>query len=451
MAEPLISAVIVTYNSRADIAACLHALQGSDYPCLEMIVVDNASADGTADLVERSFPAVRLVRSGGNLGFGGGNNLAFTQARGDILLVLNPDVRLLPHSLGALAAAFAADAQMGIVGAKLLFPDGRTLQHAGGLVDYPLATTHHLGYGESDGGQYDEASEPPFVTGAALAIRRSAAQVLGGFDAGFFPVYYEDVDLCYRARTAGWRVAYLPTVVGLHRSSASLDPAGETYFRFFHANRLRFVLKHWTTEQLLTDFLPAESARLRGEMPAADRAASLQAYHLLHGRAASDSGSLSRLPESGAATGVKGGGYETRLTSVEGGLAMPATAHEELAPLIGDLETRWVVREQPFRSSLPLVGPLVARLRAAWNDVATRWYVQPMLQQQVEFNGMVVRTLQALARAIEAQEAVSQATPAILAARLAAMEERMDRLETERRDEGMGGQGLSFPKPPNPG
>lgn len=390
----LISAVIVMYNSAADIAACLDALLSASDPQLEVIVVDNASSDGGADLVATRFPSVRLLRSLANLGFGGGNNLGFAHTRGDSVLVLNPDVRLQPGALNSLRAAFV-DPAVGIAGCKLLYPDGRTLQHAGAVIDYPLATTRHRGDGEQDGGQYDQPADMPFVTGAALAMRRAVLQTTGGFDAGFYPVYYEDTDLCYRARQAGWRVVYWPAAVGLHRTSASLDPAGQTYYEYLHRNRLRFVLKHYTTEQVLRDALPAEAARLRGEMPAADRLASRRA--LAHW------------------------GDE----NVTMDKSMPTDTDRALA----DIERTWKVREQPFASHVPLAGPLVAAFRSAWNSISTRWYVQPMLQQQVEFNAAVLRAVQAMARRLDAIEGTDAATRLALAQRLSSVDERLARLE----------------------
>ena len=397
---PLVSAVIVTYNSRGDIAACLDALLASDWPRLEIIVVDNASVDGTAELVAQRFPSVKLLRSNANLGFGGGNNLGVAQCRGEIVLVLNPDVRLLPAAVRAFVDAFAADARLGIAGAKLLYQDGRTIQHAGGVVEHPLATTRHLGYGEPDRGQYDQPFDADFVTGAALALRRDAFTVLGGFDAALYPVYYEDVDLCYRARAAGWRVGYVPGAVGLHRTSVSLDPASETYYRFYHANRVRFVLKHYTTAQIVSGFLPAEGARLARSMPAADRRASQDVYRSL-----------------GEKTMVK-------MTS-----QLDSAQSTELESLVTDLDARWLVRERPFISHAPLFGPVIARFRALWNGISTRWYVQPILQQQVEFNAAVLRAVSALARRVDSQETMTQASQAMLGQRLLEVEDRLARIE----------------------
>lgn len=446
----LTSVVIVTYNSRDDIAGCLEALSALDGPRPEIIVVDNASTDSTADLVAERFPSVRLVRSASNLGFGGGNNLGFAVARGDLLVTVNPDVRLRPDALTALRGAFAADERLGIAGAKLLFADGQTIQHAGGIVEYPLATTRHRGYGEADRGQFDEPADVEFVTGAALALRRAVVEQIHGFDAGFYPVYFEDTDLCYRARAAGWRVKYIPVAVGLHPSSASLSQASETYFRYFHTSRLRFVAKHYTIRQLVDDFLPAELERLRQVMPAADRAAAGLMYRSLQ-------------PENAAQEVHQP--MPNLTPAAPGSPPEPPVSAEALEynarALLAELNKRWQVQERPFASRTPIVGPLVARLRTLWNNMSTTWYVRSILQQQVEFNSLVVQTMAALAgqtaevrrtcaaaveqanaqlaeqraldqqliRQLTEQEQAARATPVILGQRIQILEERLAVIE----------------------
>jgi O-antigen biosynthesis protein len=399
MTAPLISVVVVTYNSRQDIAACLQALLASVGTRPEITVVDNCSGDGTADVVAADFPSVRLLRSPANLGFGGGNNLGFAASTGDLLVTVNPDVRLRAGALQALATAFAADTRLGIAGAKLFFADGSTIQHAGGIVNYPLATTWHRGYQEVDAGQYEEPADVSFVTGAVLAMRRTVFEKTGGFDIGFYPVYYEDVDLCYRARRAGWRVVYLPTVVGLHRTSVSLDRTGETYFRFFHTSRVRFVMKHYTTDELLEAFLPAEVGRVQAELPDADLRATGEMYRrkrelLLPMPAVGQEQARRQEQELQMQTQADQRALEELARSSQ--LDMDELTHQ-----VGHLHERWRIEERPFVSHVPVLGPLVVRLRTAWNNVAARWYVQGMMQQQVEFNAAVVHATTTLLQAVQ--------------------------------------------------
>lgn len=393
---PLISVVVVSYNSRRDLPACLDALLAVAEPRLDIIVVDNASTDGSADLVATAFPMLRLLRSPRNLGFAGGNNLGFAAASGDILLTLNPDARLEAAAWSALAGAFAGDPRLGIAGCKLCYADGR-IQHAGGVLDYPLATAHHRGAGEADRGQYDEPADVEFVTGAALAMRRAVYEATCGFDERFFPAYYEDADLCYRARAAGWRVAYLPQAAGVHASFATLDARSETYFRHFHGGRLRFVARHYTTEQLIADFLPAEAARLRHEMPAADRRASEDTYRRLWRESMPD----------------------TDISPV-----IERTA--ELERLLGELEGRAQVQERPFTSRAPLVGGLIVRLREAWNSVATKWYVRPLFEQQVQYNRTAAQAINEVAHEAGVLETPAIAYAAVLGRRLQVIEEQTE-------------------------
>ena len=138
-----------------------------------------------------------------NKGFAGGASVGLFMASGDIVATVNPDVRLDPGWMRAVVATLAHD-DVGIVGSKILYPDGKTLQHAGGIVHYPLATVDHIGRGETRRRASTIMRKVvSFVTGAALAMRRDVGRHLGFFDEEFFPVYYEDVDLCWRADKEG--------------------------------------------------------------------------------------------------------------------------------------------------------------------------------------------------------------------------------------------------------
>src|SRR5436190_2293194 len=272
--QPSASIVVVSYNTSAHIGTCLLSLLELDYPRVEIIVVDNASTDGSVELIRSRFPDVEVVELPANKGFAGAASVGLFMASGDIVAAVNPDVRLDPAWMKAVVSTLAHD-EVGIVGSKILYPDGRTLQHAGGMVHYPLATVDHIGRGERDDGQYNISKVTSFVTGAALAMRRDVGRHLGFFDEEFFPVYYEDVDLCWRADKEGLSTVYQPDAVAYHEETVTLDRKGSLYYSFYHANRLRFVMKHYSPEQVMLDFLPAEAARVAGDMPPEDRKASL--------------------------------------------------------------------------------------------------------------------------------------------------------------------------------
>ena len=370
--QPSASIVVVSYNTSAHIGACLLSLLQLDYPRVEIIVVDNASSDGSVELIRSRFPDVEVVELPANKGFAGAASVGLFMASGEVVATVNPDVRLHPGWLTAVASTLQSRGEVGVVGSKILYPNGRTIQHAGGVVNYPLATTSHIGRGEPDEGQYDHARDAQFVTGAALAMWRTIGRALKFFDDEYFPLYYEDVDLCRRAQRDGLRVIYQPRAVAYHEESVTMDRRSGLYYSYYHANRLRYVIKQYTPEQVMLDFLPAEAARVSGDMPPEDREASLA---LLDNRA----------PNGPTATG-RGPG--------------PATQHklDTMQGHVAEVMRGWRVRERPFTSSKPLVGRLIAALRRRLNNLSTRWYVQPILQQQVDYNASVARTLREMSR-----------------------------------------------------
>jgi GT2 family glycosyltransferase len=236
---PRTSIVTVTYEAAGFITPFLEALAGQDTDGIEVIIVDNASRDGTADIVARVRPEARLIRTPHNLGFAGGSNLGAAQARGEVLLFLNPDTRPPPGSLAALADRVRSDERVGAAGCKLLFPDGR-IQSAGCTLG-PNGFADHRGWSEVDRGQYDREEEVDYVPGAALAIRRTLFSDLGGFHEGYFPGFYEDTELCLRLRRRGYRVLYVPTPAVVHLESASM---GHRMHHWLHRNRMIFVARN---------------------------------------------------------------------------------------------------------------------------------------------------------------------------------------------------------------
>jgi O-antigen biosynthesis protein len=256
------SVIVLAWNGSSDLPECLDALLQQDSPAPEIIVVDNASTDDSAGLVARRYPQVRLIRNARNEGFAGGNNVGLRAARGDVLVLLNQDTVVRPDWLRNLLAALASDPGVGIAGCKTLYPDG-LIQHAGGCVD-ERGEARHYGYRQPDRGEFDTPRDVDFVTGAALAIRRQTLDAIGELDPGFAPAYYEDIDLCYRARRSGFRVRYVPGAVLVHRERSSAARADHAGLFLLQRNRLRFVFKHWPLRKLRDEFAPIELAWLAG-------------------------------------------------------------------------------------------------------------------------------------------------------------------------------------------
>lgn len=226
----MISVVIPAYNALADALACLTTLQRAAEKPQDMfwVVQDDASPD--VDM--RCIPNAAVMRNERNLGFAGNCNTAAARAfapkdlnpdsprDGDILFFVNQDVLAVPEwSAGwdtHLSAAFA-DSGVGIVGARLLFPD-RRIQSAGGQFDAACQPFHRC-FQYSDP-TYEEVNTPQdvsWVTGAALAIRRGLFEQVGGFDTAYTKGYFEDTDLCMKVREAGYRVRYEPRVTFIHK------------------------------------------------------------------------------------------------------------------------------------------------------------------------------------------------------------------------------------------
>lgn len=260
---PLISVIIVTYNSASCLQPTLEALLSQDYPNYEVILLDNASRDASL-AIAREFEGdrLRVIANKTNRGFAGGNNDAVRASRGEIVFLLNPDAVLTENaSLGEVAAALgrhAESAELGIIGGKLLAEDGVTLLHCGGVIDR-CAHTALLGRGEEDSGQWECPAEVDFVIGAALALRRELWDALGGFDEDFSPAYYEDTDLCLRCRRLGRRVFYWPRLQLIHRENVSTEYKSDSFWWMHHRHRLWFQVKNHGLFGILFQVLPAEA------------------------------------------------------------------------------------------------------------------------------------------------------------------------------------------------
>jgi GT2 family glycosyltransferase/glycosyltransferase involved in cell wall biosynthesis len=260
-ALPKVSVIVVSYRSAEDTVTCLRALRDElDWPpeALELICVDNASGDGSAQRITAAVPQARLIRSATNLGFAGGCNLGVSTASGSIVAFLNNDAR--PHRAWVRAAvqALSESPDIAAVASKVLDWDGARIDYVdGGLTWYGMGYKPHVG--KPDDGAHDTARDVLFGTGAALLVRREVFTQLGGFDERFF-MFCEDVDLGWRLNLRGYRVRYEPASIAYHRHHASLrgvDPARETYL--LERNALAALYKN-VSDETLAAVLPAALA-----------------------------------------------------------------------------------------------------------------------------------------------------------------------------------------------
>jgi GT2 family glycosyltransferase len=222
MSSPLVSIGIVTWNSAALLPACLDSITRQRDARWELIVVDNASADNSADLVARSVPSAKLIRNKENTGFCAAHNQAIRASTGAYYLPLNPDVVLEPDYLAVLVSALEERPGYGMAAGKLLRPaeTGRPPRFdSTGLFIDRRRRQYLRGHGEEDTGQFDRAEEVFGADGAAPLYRRAMledVQIDGQyFDESFF-IHKEDVDLAWRARLLGWRCWYAPKAVAVH-------------------------------------------------------------------------------------------------------------------------------------------------------------------------------------------------------------------------------------------
>jgi GT2 family glycosyltransferase len=225
--------VIVSFNTRDLLRECLQSLyQESEGISQEMFCVDNASRDGSPDMVAAEFPDVHLIRSETNLGFAGANNRAFSHAVGRYVVLLNSDAFLRSGALQRAIDHMEADESVGIGGARLTGRDGSWqpsarmfpsllndfLTLSGLAARFPHSRT--LGRPDRTWADMEEAADVDWVPGAFSILRRTALERVGYFDENFF-LYYEEVDLCKRFKNAGYRVRYWPDVVVVHLGGES--------------------------------------------------------------------------------------------------------------------------------------------------------------------------------------------------------------------------------------
>ena len=263
--RPRFSIIIVSLNGRERLAWPLDTLRRCDPAPYEIIVVDNGSSDDTSAFVETNYPEVKLVRAPQNLAFAGGNNLGMLNARGDVLVLLNDDTEPDPDWLAPLEREFSADPRLGIAGVRLVYPDRKTVQHMGGMIELN-GLTKHVDYGAALSADTPEPFEADYVTGAALAIRRETVREIGLLDHCFWPIYFEETDWCLRASRRNWRILVVPDSVVVHYESQTTEKLSRRFLTMYNRNRVRFLLKHKRGRELLRT-LRAEARWIVGHHP----------------------------------------------------------------------------------------------------------------------------------------------------------------------------------------
>jgi GT2 family glycosyltransferase len=245
---PPVYVVTLTWNQRADTLNCLESLSQITYPNYRLLLVDNASVDGTVEAVKERFPDVEVVVNPENLGFPGGFNVGLQRALdqgADYVFMINNDTFVEPNILSELVAhAVAPD--VGMVAPKIYCADEPNRIWTIGGMRHPLTwEMTDIGDKQLDQGQWEDVVERDYLIGCALLIKRSLLEQVGLFDTGYCPIYYEDSDLSMRARHAGYRLLMVPSARMWHKGSASGGGNDSPRVRYLMArNSVRFFRKH---------------------------------------------------------------------------------------------------------------------------------------------------------------------------------------------------------------
>ncbi len=266
--RPRVCAVVVNWNGLADTLDCLESLAELDYPNLDIVVVDNASADGSPQAIAARYPRAVLIQNEANLGYAGGNNAGIAAAldRGvEYVFLLNNDATVHPQALRRLVDVAESREEVGLVAPKIVYPgeplrlwaagmevDGRSL-NGSWLAPwearrrkgwYTTLLSSCRGHNEADVGQFDVPCELTGASGCALLAKAEVFRRVGLFDEDYF-LLFEDMDLCLRARSAGYRIIFVPTAVVEHKASRSLQGSQSPAALYYSTrNTLLFARRH---------------------------------------------------------------------------------------------------------------------------------------------------------------------------------------------------------------
>ena len=248
MAQPMVYVVTLTWNQRDDTLACLESLSRMTYPNYRLVLVDNASTDGTIEAVKSRFPRVETVINPVNKGFGGGFNVGIDYALdqgADYVFMINNDTFVEPSMLDELVA-YAGPPDLGMLAPKVYYADEpNRIWSVGGRCHSWNLEMIDTGDNQLDRGQWDKPLERDYLVGCALLLKRSMLENVGMFDPDYSPIYYEDSDLCFRTRQAGYRLLLVPSARMWHKGVGSGGGFDSPRHRYLMArNSVLFFRKH---------------------------------------------------------------------------------------------------------------------------------------------------------------------------------------------------------------
>lgn len=246
ISKKLTSIILLSYNSKNDLKECIPSLTNQTYSNYEIIVVDNASTDNTPEFMRTEYPEIKLIENGSNLGYPGGNNIGVDNAKGDYIVILNPDTVADPNWLSQLIKPLEETPDIALTTSKILF----YADHE--KINTCANSTHFTGLDFCKGlnepsTSFSTNEEVGAISGCSFAIRKEVFKELGGFDPDFF-LYLEDVDLSWGARLAGYRIMFVPASIVYHKFRLSIAPWKEFYLE---RNRYLMLLKNCSLKMLI--------------------------------------------------------------------------------------------------------------------------------------------------------------------------------------------------------
>lgn len=246
MSEPLVITVILNTNRRDDTLACLASLAKSSYAHHRIIVLDNASTDGSVAAIHAAFPEVQVVSLSANLGYAGNNNVGIVEAMAQEaawVFVLNEDTILAPDCLAEMVRIGESDPRIGIVGPMVYhYDEPQVIQSAGGALSANWESCH-IAQNEPDTGQFSQPRDVDWISGCAIMVRTAVIEQVGALDERFF-YYWEETEWCLRASRAGWRICHVPASKLWHKGVQRHYHPGPNVTYYSTRNRFLMMSKH---------------------------------------------------------------------------------------------------------------------------------------------------------------------------------------------------------------
>jgi hypothetical protein len=254
--SPLVSIIILNYNGREFLEKCLGSVLKTDYPNFEVIFIDNASTDGSHELVETLFSAdnrIIMIRNKSNLGFAGGNNVGVRMARGEYIVFLNNDTEVEQDWLSELVKVISSNPTIGAAQSKILLTEEGSI-NLGGFIDYVGIDSRPRNHWQKNHAT-SKIKEVFYASGAAMIVKKKLLNEVGLFDPTYF-IYNEETDLCWRIRLSGYRIVAVPQSIVYHKCRGTMAKRPKSYSLFLHRrNHISTLIKNYEFRNL-SKYLP---------------------------------------------------------------------------------------------------------------------------------------------------------------------------------------------------